>query len=130
MADIQKGKISTIEGSPVDAKGNATTAKVFSLTGGSVTKPLVIPWYLRGSMGNLEADVEVVFVLFEDKSGYILGRFDGEFQGNVPYDVTFDYSITVTENASAADFVSDVYGSTNSHIHTDSQGGSTTAPVS
>lgn len=128
MADIQKGKISSIEASPVDNNGLATKAKVFSLTGGSVTMPLTIPWYLRGTMGALAADVEVVFVLFEDKTGYILGRADGEFQGHIPYDTTFDKGIVVTKNVNAADFVSDVYGSTNEHTHTDSQSGTTTAP--
>jgi len=128
MADIQKGKISSIEASPLDNNGLATKAKVFSLTGGSVTMPLTIPWYLRGAMGNLAADVEVVFALFEDKTGYILGRADGEFQGHIPYDTTFDKGVTVTENASAADFISATYGSTNEHTHMDSQSGKTTPP--
>lgn len=128
MADIQKGKISSIEASPLDNNGLATKAKVFSLTGGSVTMPLTIPWYLRGTMGNLAADVEVVFALFEDKTGYILGRADGEFQGHMPYDTTFDKGVAVTENVNAADFVSATYGSTNEHTHTDSQSGTTTPP--
>ncbi len=128
MADIQKGKISSIEASPLDNNGLATKAKVFSLTGGSVTMPLTIPWYLRGTMGNLAADVEVVFALFEDKTGYILGRADGEFQGHMPYDTTFDKGVAVTKNVNAADFVSATYGSTNEHTHTDSQSGTTTPP--
>ena len=136
MAEILKGKISSIEASPVDAKGHPTTAKVISSTGGSVTRPLIIPWYLRGTMGNLLSDTEVVYALFEDKTGYILGRFDGEFQEHIPYDLIIDGNTTtngestVTGNVSAADFVSKTYGSTNSHTHTDSQGGSTTAPNS
>ena len=134
MAEIQKGKISSIEATPLDTDGLATKAKVFSLTGGSVTMPLTIPWYLRGTMGNLAADVEVVFALFEDKTGYIIGRADGEFQGHIPYNTIFDknvditQSLNVTENANAADFVSQAYGSTNEHTHTDSQNGKKTPP--
>lgn len=136
MSEILKGKISSIETSPVDAKGLATAAKVVSLIGGSVTRPLVIPWYLRGTMGNLAPGTEVVYVLFEDKSGYILGRFDGHFQEHIPYDLIIDGNTTtngqatVTGNVSAADFVSDTCGSYNAHTHTDSQGGDTTPPKS
>lgn len=154
MADIQKGKISTIEEEPKDLTGHRTTARVFSLTGGSVTRPLVIPWWLRGSMGNLKPNDEVVFVLFEDMTGYILGRFDGHFQTYIPYSPIVDGNVQitgnelingnetiegnetvggdvdVTGNVSGADFVSGSYGSTNEHTHTDSQGGDTTPPKS
>lgn len=153
MSEICKGKISTIEASPVDESGHSTHARVFSLTGGSVTRPLVIPWWLRGSMGNLKTGDEVVYVLFEDMTGYILGRFDGHFQTFIPYDPIVDGNVkvtgnqtiegdesivgnetvggnsTVTGNSSAADFVSGSYGSTNSHTHTDSLGGKTTSPA-
>ena len=90
MSQILKGKISSIEASPVDGKGHAATAKIISLTGGAVTRPLVIPWYLRGTMGNLAPGIEVVYALFEDKSGYILGREDGNFQEHIPYDLIID----------------------------------------
>ncbi len=128
MSEILKGTISTIESSILDANGYPATAKVISATGGSVTKPLIIPWHLRSTMGNLASGVEVIYALFEDKSGYILGRADGEFQGVIPYSFTVDGSQTTTGNVSAADFISDTYGSTNAHTHTDSQGGTTSAP--
>ena len=99
MAEIQKGKISTIEEAPVDDWGHPTTARVFSLTGGSVTRPLIIPWYLRGTMGDLKPEDEVVFVLFEDMTGWILGRFDGNFQKYVPYDVIVDGFVEITDYA-------------------------------
>jgi len=134
MAEIFKGTISTIEAAPVDDNGYSTTAKVLSAVGGSVSRPLTIPWNLRSTMGNLAPGVEVVYALFEDKSGYILGRLDGNFQTHIPYNLTIDGdtttngSSTVSGNVNAADFVSNTYGSTNSHTHTDSQGGKTTAP--
>ena len=129
MSKILKGKISTIESQPVDSNELATTAKVISLIGGSVTMPLIIPWYLRGDMGKLQPGTEVVYVEFEDKTGYILGRFDGDFQGTVPYDITVDGSITATDDVNAPDFVSDSCGSYNEHKHTDSQSGTTSEPL-
>ena len=123
MAEIQKGKISTIETEPVDEWNHPTTARVFALTGGSVTRPLIIPWWLRGSMGNLKPGDEVVYIIFEDMTGWILGRFDGNFQHYVPYDVILDGFVKVTNyadvtnNVSGADFISAEYGSTNNHTH-------------
>ena len=50
---IQKGKISSVEGK-ADRNGDKTTARVLPSTADSmVTRPLTIPWYLRGEMGNL-----------------------------------------------------------------------------
>lgn len=146
MAEIQKGKISTIEASPVDKRQHPRTARVLSLTGGSVTMPLIIPWYLRGEMGNLKSGDLVVYALFEDMTGWIIGRFDGDFQDIIPYDPTIigdtifqgNTSTTgnvdvagdtsVVGNVSGADFISAEYGSSNAHKHTDSQGGDTTPP--
>lgn len=140
MSKILKGKISSIEESPVDEKGLASTAKVISLIGGSVTRPLIIPWWLRGSMGKLMQGTEVVYVEFEDKTGFILSRFDGDFQTNIPYDLIVDGNITqngnsvingkseILDSITASDFVSISKGSYNEHTHKDSQGGSTTPP--
>ena len=77
MADVQKGKISTIEG-PADEKGNSTRARVIPESAdGIVTKPLVIASQLRGDAGNLTKGTEVVFAVFPDQSGIILCRADG-----------------------------------------------------
>ena len=81
---IQKGKISSIEGEP-DRNGDKTTARVLPSTADSlVTRPLTIPWYLRGDMGNLSPGVEVAYAMFEDGTGLILSRMDGEWDGTVP----------------------------------------------
>lgn len=128
MSEILKGTISSIESEPVDDNGYPTTAKIISSIGGAVTRPLIIPWYLRSTMGNLETGVEIVFVLFEDKTGYIIGRFDGNIQTNIPYDIVISGNATISGSVTAADFISASYGSTNSHTHTDSQGGTTSPP--
>ena len=78
MAEIQKGKISTIEG-PDDKNGNKTRARVIPEQGdGVVTKPLVIDSCIRGQNGMLEKGTEVVFSVFSDQTGIILARADGE----------------------------------------------------
>ena len=78
MADIQKGKISTIEG-PLDDKGNHTRARVIpSQSDGIVTKPLIINAAIRGDAGNLTKGTEIVFAVFPDQSGIVICRADGE----------------------------------------------------
>ena len=81
---IQKGKISTVEGA-ADRNGDKTTAIVLPCTAdGMVTRPLTIPWWLRGKMGNLKPGDEVAYAMFEDGTGIILSRMDGEWDGTVP----------------------------------------------
>lgn len=81
MAEIEKGKISTVEG-PADGNGNSTRARVVpDQADGVITKPLVIPALLRGDAGKLVKGTEVVFAVFPDQTGIILGRADGEWYG-------------------------------------------------
>lgn len=115
---IQKGTISTIEGS-TDRNGDKTKARVLPGTAdGSVTRPLTIPWWLRGKMGNLAPGVEVAFALFEDSSGVILTRMDGDWDGFVPGDVEVDGNIKLKDMESSG------VSSYNSHTHSGVQGGS------
>lgn len=81
---IQTGKISTVVGA-ADRNGDKTTARVLPCTAdGMVTRPLTIPWWLRGKMGNLKPGDEVAYAMFEDGTGIILSRMDGEWDGTVP----------------------------------------------
>lgn len=83
MGIIEKGLVLTLEGTP-DRNDNYTQAKVQASSAvGTSTLPLSIPWYLRGSMGNLEKGTEVVYALFDDESGIILARLDGEWNGKL-----------------------------------------------
>lgn len=85
---IQKGKISSVEGN-TDRNGDKTTARVLPDTAdGMVTRPLTLPWWLRGEMGNLKPGDEVVYAMFEDGTGVIISRMDGEWNGTIPGDVT------------------------------------------
>lgn len=83
MSYIEKGIILTIEGE-TDRNENHTKARVQSKTAeGTTTLPLTIPWYLRGSMGMLEKGTEVVYALFDDATGVILARMDGNWEGRM-----------------------------------------------
>lgn len=83
MSYIEKGIVLTIEGEP-DRNENMTQARVQSMTAeGTTTLPLTIPWYLRGSMGMLEKGTEVVYALFDDATGVILSRMDGNWNGRM-----------------------------------------------
>lgn len=90
MAQINKGTISTIEGK-TDRNDDKTTARVLPDTAdGVVTRPLVIPWYLRGKMGDLKPGDSVVFVQFEDGEGILISRADGEWPGVILGDVSLE----------------------------------------
>lgn len=87
MADIQRGKISTIEG-PEDENGYSTRARVIPERADDVvTKPLVIVEQLRGS-DKLTKGAEVVFAIFPDQTGIILCFADGSTSACGPLIVT------------------------------------------
>lgn len=110
---IQKGKISTVEGA-ADRNGDKTTARVLPCTAeGMVTRPLTIPWWLRGKMGNLKPGDEVAYAMFEDGTGIILSRMDGEWDGTVPGSVKVEKGdVTVPDGDVTASGIS-----LNTHTH-------------
>lgn len=76
MGTIYKGKIAAIDG---------TAARVVpSEAGAKPTAKIVIPWHLRGAAGNLQKGTPVVYVEFEDGTGLLLGRADGEWGAYLP----------------------------------------------
>ena len=88
---LQKGKISDILQDKLDRNNDPIYARVLPLNAdGVVTLPLVIMWWLRGEMGQLEVNTEVFFATVEDGSGIIFARADGEWKGWVPGDVTVE----------------------------------------
>jgi hypothetical protein len=111
---IQKGKISTVEGA-ADRNGDKTAARVLPCTAdGMVTRPLTIPWWLRGKMGNLKPGDEVAYAMFEDGTGIILSRMDGEWDGTVPGSVKVEKgSVTVPDGDVTATDIS-----LKTHMHT------------
>lgn len=154
MAEIQKGKISKIEG-PNDRNGNPTRARVLpSTSDGAPSRPYVIPWWLRGPAAELAAGVEVAFATFDDLTGIILARMDGEGGATIPGDLNLTGSVTVGGSSTITGAVKagsvetptltnsgtaqigtltaadGTVGGVNvkSHKHTDSMGGSTSTP--
>ena len=125
---MQKGKISSF--GATDENGLYKEAKVLPNTEASMpTRFLTIPWYLRGSMGNLAINTEVVFETFADLTGYIIGRFDGEWNGVIPYELTTEKGLTVTNNVTCSDLATSAVASQNGHVHGNGNNGAdTTAP--
>ncbi|MDO5574440.1 MAG: pre-mRNA-splicing factor [bacterium] len=117
-AGVYKGKILTLEGS--DRNKDPDKAKVQANTqDGAVSMSITIPWYLRGKMGDLKKQTEVAFVLFEDGSGIVLSRMDGEWKGIVPGDVEIkDGGLKVGKGAEIKDDIKTTkVRSYNYHVH-------------
>ena len=95
MGAVQKGVILTLEGEN-DKNGNPTKARVQSASAeGTSTLPITIPWYLRGEMGNLEKGAEVAFIVFDDYTGIIVSRMDGNWDGTIEDDITVKGNLAV-----------------------------------
>lgn len=66
---VQKGKITAV----LDG-GKAVTVTPY--TGSTVTTPIAVPFFLEGV---LPIGTPVVYVVFEDNTGIVLSRMDGEW---------------------------------------------------
>lgn len=138
MGQIEKGVILSL--SNPDTNGNNSKASVMSTTAdGTATLPLSIPWWLRGSMGDLSKGTEVVYALFDDATGIILSRMDGNWGGKM--DDAGDIVVgnvkaedvelgTLTANTIVAQSVTDSGIVLHSHTHggVETGGGSTEQP--
>ena len=95
---IQKGKISSVEGTP-DRNGDKTTARVLPNTADSD---------------------HAAYAMFEDGTGIILSRMDGEWSGTVPGDVTIKKGALTVQDKGVSVPSADVEAggiSLNSHTH-------------
>lgn len=121
--NIDKGNISRI----LDAKdwnGHPMSATVNPCTNsGAITPALTIPWYLRGEMGGLKVGDCVAYAVFDDATGIILDRLDGEWTGVIDYptrttgDVKHDKTVTTTGKTTTQDVTTSAIGSVNGHTH-------------
>lgn len=119
---IQKGKISTVEGA-ADRNGDKTTARVLPCTAdGMVTRPLTIPWWLRGKMGNLKPGDEVAYAMFEDGTGIILSRMDGEWDGTVPGSVKVEKGDVTVPDGDVTAFGISLKTHTHAGVHGETSG--------
>lgn len=122
--NIDKGTISRILPEK-DWNGHARKATINPCTNaGAVTPALTIPWHLRGQIGALKVGDTVAYALFDDGTGIILERLDGEWQGVIDYptrttgDVVNEKSVTTVGKTTTADLSTGSVGSYNSHTHT------------
>lgn len=91
---VFKARISTLEGS--DRNGDPDKARVLPLVGdGVVTRPYALLWSVRGGMAELAVGDVVVCARFEDGTGIVLCRSDGEWGGIVPGDVEVEGDATI-----------------------------------
>lgn len=101
MSQIDKGLISTFEADK-DSNGNFTKCRVLPASAQSMpTRPLIIPWYLRGKMANLKVNDEVWFALADDLSGIVLERADGEWGAFVPGSFEIEKNLTAGTEVTA-----------------------------
>ena len=106
--EVQKGTIQSISG--------ATATVIAAAHPDIVTQPLVVPFYWRETMGNLQAGDTVYYFEDDEHGGYIIGRVDGE------WDNTIRGKLTVTEDVEADGI------SLKNHTHTGDSGGDTSTP--
>ena len=76
MGQINKGTIASIIGNTARVVPSDASAKP--------TAKITIPWHLRGATGNLKKGTAVVYVEFDDSTGLLLGRADGEWGAYLP----------------------------------------------
>lgn len=66
---VLKGKVS-------DVLNGGVAVTVTPYGGGVVTVPLTVPFFLIGA---LDVNIPVAYAIFEDNTGIILARMDGEW---------------------------------------------------
>lgn len=84
---VHKGKVSTIHDG-----GNFITATPYS--GGMVTSPLTVPFFLIDA---LPVGTPIAYVVFEDNTGVVLARMDGEWNHKLKPADAVDVVATVEE---------------------------------
>lgn len=70
---VQKGKISSV-------MNDGKKVIVTPYTGSTVTAPITVPVFL---VGVLPVGTPVAYVVFEDNTGIVLSRMDGEWNGTI-----------------------------------------------
>lgn len=120
MAEIRpifKARVSTLEGA--DRNGDPCLARVLPLVAdGVVTRPFPVHWSVRGGMAPLAVGDEVVCAKFEDGTGIVLCRADGEWAGFVPGPVEVEGQLTGDEGGTFASDVTAGGISLMGHTHT------------
>lgn len=109
MAEIKKGLVSTLPG-----KYEATAA--ICNHPGAVSCTLTVPFYL---VGCLKVGMPIAFVEFDDCTGLVLARMDGDWNHDL------EGSVNVQENVTTSDMITPTAGF-NAHTHTGVHGETST----
>lgn len=92
---VKKGKVSTI----LDG-GKSVTATPYA--GGTVTAPLTVPSHL---VGFTPVGTPIIYVTFDDYTGLVLSRMDGEWGGmggNIGVSTVGDAIVINTNNSTVS----------------------------
>lgn len=117
---IEKGYISAI----LDGGKKVTVVPAFSSD--VVSHELVVPFFLEKS---LAVKMEVAYCWFQDDTGLVLARMDGDWSWELEGDVTIIGDVS-TENLEASAGVMVKGISLGGHTHTDASGDTTSGPIS
>lgn len=107
---VGKGRVSALH-------DGGKTVEIKPHTGEVVTARLVVPFFLFES---LTVGMEVVYATFDDNTGVVLARMDGEWNHDLKG------AVKIEQQVEAQDFQTDV-AAFNAHIHT-APDGSTSGP--
>ena len=118
--EVQKGTIQDMSGE---------TATVIPATHPDiVTQPLIVPFYWRKDMGNLQAGDKVYFFEDEEHGGQIISRVDGNWERKIDCAITVTGDITAEAHVNARKDGKAGSISLKSHTHTGDSGGDTSSP--
>lgn len=109
---IEKGVISAL------LNGGKSATVIPSFSDDQVSAALTVPFFL---VGCLSVGMAVAYAEFEDNTGVILARMDGEWNRNISGNVTIQGNVTLQDMTSAT------VNSYNAHKHSTSLG-DTSAP--
>ena len=116
---VKKGQISSV------SEDGKTAVVILGNAQNSVTPPLTVPFFLWGC---LKVDMPVAYADFEDGTGIILARLDGEWNHTLYEQVRIEGTAEVTGLIKAADLTTEKVPNYNSHIHQET-GSITTTPI-
>jgi bifunctional DNA-binding transcriptional regulator/antitoxin component of YhaV-PrlF toxin-antitoxin module len=118
--EVQKGTVQNI----TDDKATVIPATHPDI----VTQPLIVPFYWRKDMGNLQAGDKVYFFEDEEHGGQIIARVDGNWERKIDCEITVTGDITAEANVNASKDVKAGSISLKNHTHGGDSGGTTSTP--
>lgn len=117
---IQKGTLQSVNGS--------TATAVSAEHPDIVTRELVIPFYWRELMGNLQPGEEVYYIEDDEHKGMIIGRTDGNWDQKIRGTLTVEEAVTMNDTLKVTGEVTSGTIALTAHKHTSAAPGTPTTP--